>query len=150
MKILIHILFLSFGFNSQKSSATEYTNCTDKLICDFLSVFSVNENFETSDEISAAIKQGKASELVKFFDEKVSIKIINQEDVLSKSQAEANLKYFFEKHPVKNFTASHVSSMNNNMQYITGSLETGNGKFRVSILIRRNLISQFRIETDND
>ena len=105
---------------------------------------------EVSDDIIAALKQGKASEIVKYFDEKVSIKIVNQEDVLSRSQAEANLKYFFEKHTVKNFSASHKSSINNNSQYITGMLETSGGKFRVSILIRRNLISQFRIENDND
>jgi ribosome biogenesis GTPase A len=105
---------------------------------------------EVTDEIIAALKQGKSSELVKYFDEKISIKLINQEDVLSKSQAEANVKYFFEKHPVKNFTSSHVSSVNNNSQYITGTLETANEKFRVSILIRRNLISQFRIENDNE
>ena len=35
-------------------------------------------------------------------------------------------------------------------QYITGTLETSNGKFRVSILLRQNLIAQFRIENDND
>src|SRR3954462_2322280 len=90
---------------------------------------------EVSDEIVAALKQGKSAELVKYFDEKVSIKIINQEDVLSRSQAEANLKYFFEKHPVKQFSSSHVSSVNTSAQYITGSLETSNGKFRVSILL---------------
>jgi len=105
---------------------------------------------ELTDEVVSALKQGKSSELVKYFDEKVSIKIINQEDVLSKSQAEANLKYFFEKHPVKGFSGSHTSTVNNSQQYITGTLETSNGKFRVSILIRRNLISQFRIENDND
>lgn len=105
---------------------------------------------EVSEEVLNALKQGKSSELVKYFGEKVSVKIINQEDVLSKSQAEANIKYFFEKHTVKAFTSSHVSSVNNSAQYITGTLETSNGKFRVSILIRNNLITQFRIENDND
>ncbi len=104
---------------------------------------------DLSEEVINAIKQGKSSELVKHFDEKVSIKIISQEDVLSKSQAEANLKYFFEKHPVKSFTSTHTSAVNNQSQYITGTLETTNGKFRVSVLIRRNLVSQFRIENDN-
>ncbi|MBA3665281.1 MAG: DUF4783 domain-containing protein [Bacteroidetes bacterium] len=102
------------------------------------------------EEIVTALKQGKSTELVKYFGEKVSVKISNQEDVLSKSQAEANIKYFFEKHAVKAFSSSHISSMNNSAQYITGSLETANGKFRVSILIRNNLISQFRIEDDNE
>ena len=105
---------------------------------------------ELTDEIVLALKQGKSAELVKYFEEKVSIKLLNQEDVLSKSQAEANLNYFFEKHPVKNFSGTHASTVNNSQQYITGTLETANGKFRVSILIRRNLISQFRIENDND
>jgi len=107
-------------------------------------------SLEVSDEIVAALKAGKASELVKYFDEKVALKIINQEDVLSKSQAEANLKHFFGKYTVKSFTSSHVSSMNKQSQYITGTLETSGGKFRVSILIRHNLVSQFRIESDNE
>ena len=123
-----------------------------KLLISFLLVFSglFYVGAEVSEEIVAAIKQGKAGDLVKHFEDKVSIRIINQEDVLSQSQAEANLKYFFEKHPVKGFNSVHVSSVNNSAQYITGNLETANGKFRVSILIRRNLISQFRIENDND
>ncbi|MBX3163729.1 MAG: DUF4783 domain-containing protein [Bacteroidetes bacterium] len=149
MKILIHIFFLFFV----KSSVANYINYPQaeiSVIREINGFNFTNESFEVSDDITAAIKQGKASELVKFFDTKVIIKIINQEDVLSKSQAEANLKYFFEKHTVKNFTASRVSSVNNSMQYLTGSLETSSGKFRVSVLIRRNLISQFRIETDND
>ncbi len=105
---------------------------------------------DTAEDAITALKQGKVSDLVKLFDEKVSIKLINQEDVLSKSQAEANIKAFFDKHPVKNFTSSHVSTNNTNFQYLTGTLETSNGKFRVSILIRRNLISQFRIENANE
>src|SRR4051812_313670 len=110
------------------------------LICIFAGLLGLfASEFEVSEDIVSALRQGKASDLVRYFDDKVSIKIINQEDVLSKSQAEANLKYFFEKHPVKQFSSSHVSTVNNSAQYITGSLETANGKFRVSVLIRRNL-----------
>jgi hypothetical protein len=106
--------------------------------------------FDVTDDLVSAMKQGKSSELVKFFDEKVSIKLLQQEDLLSKAQAEANIKFFFEKHPVKNFTVSHSSTVNNNVQFVTGTLETANGKYRVSIVLRRNLVSQFRIEHDND
>jgi len=107
-------------------------------------------SLEVSDEIVTALKAGKASDLVKYFDEKVALKIINQEDVLSRAQAEANLKHFFSKNAVRAFTSSHVSSMNKQSQYITGTLETSGGKYRVSILIRHNLVSQFRIEYDNE
>lgn len=106
--------------------------------------------FDVTDDVVSAIRQGKSSELVKFFDEKVSLKLLEQEDLLSKTQAEANVKYFFEKHPVKNFTVSHSSNVNTNVQFLTGSLETANGKYRVSVLLRRNLVSQFRIENDNE
>ena len=105
-------------------------------------------SFDVTDDVVAALKGGKSSELVKFFDERLSIKLIDQEDLLSKSQAEANIKYFLEKHPVKNFTVTHSSSLNSTVQFMTGTLETSNGKFRVSVLLRRNLISQFRIEND--
>lgn len=113
----------------------------------FISFFSA---FDVTDDVVAAVNKGKSSELVKFFDEKLSVKILNQEDLLSKAQAEANIKYFFEKHSVKLFTVTSSSSVNSNVQFVTGSLETANGKFRISILIRRNLISQFRIENDNE
>ena len=105
---------------------------------------------DVGDEVATALRQGKVADLVKHFDERVSIKILNQEDVLSKAQAEANLRNLFDKHTVKSFSSSHKSSVNNSSQYITGMLETGSGRFRVSILIRRNLVSQFRIETDNE
>ena len=106
--------------------------------------------FDVTDDVVAAIKGGKSSELVKFFDEKLTVKILNQEDLLSKAQAEANVKYFFEKHIIKNFTVSQSRTVNSTVQFVSGSLETMNGKFRVSILLRRNLISQFRIENDNE
>ncbi len=123
-----------------------------KILISFVYLFigALSGGVDVTEDVIAAVRQGKASELIRYFDEKVLVKVISQEDVLSKAQAEANLKYFFEKHPVKAFSSTHVSAVNNNSQYITGSLETSNGKFRISVLLRRNLIAQFRIETDNE
>ncbi len=115
-----------------------------------LFVCSFFNSFDVTEDVVTAIKSGKSSELVKFFDEKLTLKILNQEDLLSKSQAEANIKFFFEKHTVKNFIVSHSNSVNANVQFITGTLETSAGKYRVSVLIRRDLISQFRIENENE
>ncbi len=120
------------------------------LVSIFFFLSSAFTAFDVTDDVVAAIKGGKASELVKFFDEKLTVKILNQEDLLSKAQAEANIKYFFEKHTIKNFTVSHSRTVNQSVQFVSGSLETANGKFRVSILLRRNLISQFRIENENE
>ena len=104
---------------------------------------------EITDDISNALKQGNASELAKNFADKVSIKVLSQEDLLSKSQAQALIEDFFIKHKVKSYQTSHTSIVNGDQQFITGALDTNNGKFRISILVRGSVISQFRIENDN-
>jgi hypothetical protein len=115
-----------------------------------ISLFSLSFNLkDITDDIANALKQGNTSELVKNFSEKISIKVLNQEDLLSKSQAQAVIEDFFLKHKVKSYQTSHTSIVNGDQQFITGALETNNGKFRISILVRGNVISQFRIENDN-
>jgi len=104
---------------------------------------------DISEDISNYIKYGKANELVKFFPEKVSIKVLSQEDFLSKSQAQVLLEDFFSKHKVKNYKSAHSTIVNGDQQFMTGSLETASGNYRISILVRANIISQFRIEYDN-
>lgn len=104
---------------------------------------------DLNDDITNALKQGNTTELVKYFADKISIKVLTQEDLLSKAQAQTLIEDFFRKHKVKTYQTSHTSIVNSNQQFITGSLETNNGKFRISILVRGNVISQFRIENDN-
>lgn len=121
------------------------------LVILFISLFSFSFSLrDVNDDLANALKQGNASELVKHFAEKVSIKILDQEDLLSKSQTQVLIQDFFLKHKVKNYQTSHTSSVSGNQQFITGILDTNNGKFRISILVRGNVISQFRIENDND
>ncbi len=103
---------------------------------------------DINDEISASLKQGNTVELVKIFSDRVSIKVLTQEDLVSKSQAQAIIEDFFSKNKVKGYQTSHTSIVNGNQQFITGTIDTVNGKFRVSILVRGNLISQFRIENE--
>lgn len=115
-----------------------------------ISLFSLSFNLkDITDDVANALKQGNSSELVKNFAEKISIKILNQEDLLSKSQAQAVIEDFFSKHKVKSYQTSHTSIVNGNQQFITGTLDTNNGKFRISVLVRGSVISQFRIENDN-
>ncbi|MES2760695.1 MAG: DUF4783 domain-containing protein [Bacteroidota bacterium] len=120
------------------------------LVILFISLFSFSFTpKDITDDVANSLKQGNASELVKHFAEKVSIKVLNQEDLLSKSQAQALIEDFFLKHKVKTYQTSHTSIVNGDQQFITGALDTNNGKYRISILVRGNVISQFRIENDN-
>lgn len=108
--------------------------------------FSVND---VTDDIASYLKTGNAQSLAGVFSDKVSIKILDLEDLISRSQAQALIEDFFSKHKVKNYTTLHSSFINTGHQFITGNLETNDGKFRISILIRGSIISQFRIENDN-
>ncbi len=120
------------------------------LVILFISLFSFSFSLrDITDDVANALKQGSASELVKHFAEKVSIKVLNQEDLLSKSQAQALIEDFFNKHKVKSYQTSHTSIVNGDQQFITGALDTNTGKYRISILVRGSVISQFRIEHDN-
>lgn len=106
------------------------------------------------DDIASSIRSGNPKNISKFFIENIDLKIIEKEDVYSKQQAEMILKDFFSKHPVKTFAVAHKSEPKNGSQYVIGTLETTNGKFRTYFLIKtagsQTLIQQFRIETENE
>jgi len=56
-------------------------------IITLISIFTLSFSLkDINEDVSNALKQGNASELVKIFSEKISIKVLNQEDLLSKSQ----------------------------------------------------------------
>lgn len=105
---------------------------------------------DITDDITGYLKASNTKALTEIFSDKISIKILDTEDLISKAQAQTMIEDFFAKHKVKNYTTAHSSLANGGNQFITGTLETSNGKFRVSILVRGNIISQFRIENDND
>jgi hypothetical protein len=109
---------------------------------------------DVSTEVLDAVKQGNAAAIAKNFNDKIDLKILDQEDVYSKAQAELVLKDFFAKHPVKSFVESHSSNAKSANQFVVGTLTSTNGKYRVSFLLKkfgdRFLISQFRIENEND
>jgi hypothetical protein len=127
-KLLLSILFFSF----------------------FSSVFAT----DIPEEIAAAIRTGNSKNVSKYFIENIDLKVIEQEDVYSKQQAEMILKDFFLKHPVKSFAIIHKSAPKNGSQYIIGTLETTTSKFRIYFLIKSSgnetLIQQFRIESENE
>ena len=108
---------------------------------------------DSSDDIAAAIRSGNIQEISIFLSDKVDLKIIDKEDVYSKTQAELIIKDFFEKHVVKSFTISHKSAVNNGSLYAIGTLETSSGKYRTYFLLKiigeKTVIQQFRIEVEN-
>lgn len=119
-----------------------------------LSFTTMISSADVIDDIAAAIRSGNPKNISKYFIENIDLKIIKQEDVYSKQQAEMILKDFFSKHAVKSYAVAHKSEQKNGSQYVIGTLETANGKFRTYFLIKttggQTLIQQFRIESENE
>lgn len=103
-------------------------------------------SFDVSEDIITALKFGKYQDLYKFFDEKVIVRILDKEDLLSKEQCSANLSVFFEKNPIRNFTLIQSTQLSANAHFIYGTIDAGNNKYKVSILIKKPYIVQLRID----
>ncbi len=115
----------------------------------FTFIFAGND---ITEKVSAAIREGNAKELSKFFKDNVDLAIGDKEEVYSSSQAELILKDFFSKNAPKTFTIVHQGMSKLGLQYVIGNLVTSNGNFRVSFYIKKSLhgqfIQQFRIDTE--
>jgi hypothetical protein len=109
---------------------------------------------DISDDIAHAIRSGSAAQIAHYFASSVDLKILNQENIYSKAQAELILKDFFAKHPPQKFTIAHKSTLKNDSQFAIGTLETGNGKFRLNFVMKTNgvtsILTQFRVEPEDE
>jgi hypothetical protein len=112
---------------------------------------------DLSEEIAGAIRTGNAATISKYFSSSVDLKILEQENIYSKAQAELIIKEFFVKHVPKAFNIAHKSALKNDSQFAIGTLETGTGKFRVNFVMKSasasaggTTITQFRIEPENE
>ncbi len=101
---------------------------------------------DIGEEISNALKSGRHQDTYKYLDEKVVVRILDKEDVLSKEQCMANLSFFFEKNPIRSFTLIQNNILSPNAQFIYGTMEAGNNKYKLSILIKKSYIVQMRID----
>lgn len=105
-------------------------------------------------DVAAAIRTGNAHQVASYFAENVDLKVLEQENIYSRAQAELILNDFFAKHPVKGFTIVHTSVPKNDSQFAIGTLETTNGKYRVHYLMKtitgKTSVTQFRIENSDE
>ncbi|MBL7882786.1 MAG: DUF4783 domain-containing protein [Bacteroidia bacterium] len=124
------------------------------IIISVVSIFFLAFSTDIIEDIASAIRSGNPKTISTYFIDNIDLKVIDKEDVYSKAQAEMILKNFFSKHNVKTYTIAHKSVQKNGSQYVIGTLETLNGKFRVYFLVKtvgsQTLIQQFKIEPENE
>ena len=114
----------------------------------FLSSFTLKVGI---DDVIAAMKAGNAAQVAKFFDNNVDLKILDKENIYSKSQATILVKEFFTNYKITNLELNHEGGPDN-ARFAICNLNTVQGKFRVYFLFKtvngRSLIQKFRIEKD--
>ncbi len=99
----------------------------------FLSSFTPSYSIE---QVLVALKNGDASQLATFFDNRIDISLPNKSDNYSRKQAEMILKDFFASNEVKDFQVKHKGE-NNGSQFCIGLLQTRNGNYRTKLYMKQ-------------
>ena len=100
--------------------------------------------------INAALAKGDSKALSAYFDNSISITILETENTYSKAQAEVILFNFFEKHKAKGCTPVHDGTSPEGSRFSVGNLLTASGVYRTFILVKQkgnvSLIQEIRFE----
>lgn len=86
------------------------------------------------DNVISALRNGNATELAKYFDDNVEIKLPSKGDSYSRSQATVIMKDFFQNHPVKGFDIKFKGN-NGDSEYCIGTLQTRSGTYRTTVFM---------------
>lgn len=103
----------------------------------------------TFDDIAYAIRLGNAGELSRYLDNRVDICLPDKSNNYSKIQAEMIIRDFFSTNEVRNFVV-RKTGVTGGSQYCVGVLQTRNGDYRTTLIIRqkgdRELLQELRFQ----
>ena len=114
-----------------------------------------SSNGQTKDiapAVTKAVIDSDATELVKYFNEKVNLSIPGSDGLFSKEQAEVILENFFAKIKVTSFKINHKGGSGEGSLYYIGVLSTKERKYTTYFLLRviqgKQVIQQLQMEAD--
>lgn len=87
------------------------------------------------DDILVALRSGNATQLSRYFDNRVDITLPDKSDNYSRTQAEMVLRDFFGNNSVRNFEIKYKGE-NNGSKYCIGMLLTKNGDYRTKLFLK--------------
>lgn len=88
------------------------------------------------DDVVVALKSGNASQLSKYFDNRVDISLPDKTDNYSRTQAEMVIKDFFNSNGVRTFELKYKSEKAGS-NYCLGILQTRSGSYRTTIFMKQ-------------
>lgn len=123
-----------------------------KLIFTILTSFILLSSFtylKGIDEIVAALKNGNAAQVARYFDNSIEITLPQKSNTYSKSQGEMILRDFFVNNSIKGFDVIHQGE-NAGSYYCIGTLITRTAQYRTTFFIKqkgdRQIIQEIRFE----
>ena len=100
-----------------------------------LSSFKARDTVEM-DDVVVALKSGNASQLSKYFDNRIDLSFPDKSDNYSRTQAEMIIKEFFSSTGVRNFELKYKSEKSGS-NYCVGTLQTKSGNFRTTLFMKQ-------------
>lgn len=102
-----------------------------------LASFSAYAQADIINNVKEAIKAGSAREISQHFYQIVDVTLESSIESYSKTQAEYQLKEFFQKYPPSSFSIVHQGASKAGMPYAIGQYLSGEDTFRVWIRIKK-------------
>lgn len=92
--------------------------------------------FYSIEEVVTAMRSGNATQLSKYFDNRIDISLPGKFDNYSKSQAEMILKDFFSRNEVKSFKVKQQGEQSGS-QFCIGVLQTSQANYRTKFYMKK-------------
>lgn len=113
----------------------------------FFSSFNKVEGFAGADTVDVdavvvALNEGNASNLSKYFDNRVDIGLPRKSDNYSRTQAEMIIRDFFSNNGVRNFELKYKTEKGGT-NYCVGTLKTKSGDYRTTLLMKQKGAKQY-------
>jgi hypothetical protein len=103
------------------------------------------------DGVVSALRGGNASELVKYMDDTVEIKLPSKSDSYSRAQAAVILQDFFQNNGVRTFDVKFKGE-NGGTQFCIGTLQTRSGTYRTTFFMAnrngKQLVKEIRFQNN--
>ena len=111
----------------------------------------VNARFsgEIPDGLKYAVTTANSIELAKFFNRTLMVEILGVDNVFNATQAEQALRRFYTLNSVAKIAILYEGGKGQS-QYLIAKIISSNGIFRLSILVKSQLIIQLNIEKENE
>ena len=101
------------------------------------------------DDVIGALRKGDATEISKYVDDNIEIRLPDRSDSYSKAQAVLILRDFFINNGVKDFTVEHKGDKGGS-QFCIGTLLTRSGNYRTIVFMKtkngRQLVKEIRFK----